>query len=381
MLLSAQLQSVSAFNSPSLFADGRCRRGPEWVPSANSRRKKNNQAKMAVNQAVDFPSREGDKYEEGELERPKWTGETPLSRLVGALISFKPLFSVLKLGARQVLISTAEKTNIPWREKTKEILESEVYKEFEEIRDPSLVYPDYYLNPFHAYDEGNLSWLAAAEAEVATRSMVRRAIPNASSEDEATEIVRGNWLLAIEQHHLKYSGSPINDILDIGCSVGVSARFLADKFPSAKIVGLDLSPYFLAVAQFKEKQREPRKNPISWIHAKGEDTGLPSNSFDALSIAFVLHECPNTAIVALMKEAFRLLRPAGTIAIVDNSPKSKILQELPPVLFTLMKSTEPFLDEYYLTDLEATMREAGFINVQTILTDPRHRTVTGTVPL
>lgn len=32
-----------------------------------------------------------------------------------------------------------------------------------------------------------------------------------------------------------------------------------------------------------------------------------------------LHECPNRAIVALMKEAFRLLRPAGTIAIVDNS--------------------------------------------------------------
>lgn len=45
-----------------------------------------------------------------------------------------------------------------------------------------------------------------------------------------------------------------------------------------------------------------------------------------------------------------------------------------------MKSTEPFLDEYYLTDLEATIKEAGFVNVQTILTDPRHRTVTATVP-
>ena len=43
-------------------------------------------------------------YEEGRLVRPNWTGETPLSRLVGALISFKPLYSVLKLGARQVLI-------------------------------------------------------------------------------------------------------------------------------------------------------------------------------------------------------------------------------------------------------------------------------------
>lgn len=43
-------------------------------------------------------------FEEGRLERPNWSGQTPLSRLVGALISFKPLYSILKLGARQVFI-------------------------------------------------------------------------------------------------------------------------------------------------------------------------------------------------------------------------------------------------------------------------------------
>ncbi|KAI4333886.1 hypothetical protein L6164_018640 [Bauhinia variegata] len=320
-------------------------------------------------------------YEEGKLVRPKWTGQTPLSRLVGALISFKPLYSFLKLGARQVLISTAEKNNIPWREMTKEILESDVYKELESIQNRSLVYPDYYLNPFHAYDEGNLTWLAAAEAEAATMSMVRRALPDASSVDEANQILRGNWLQAIEQHHLQYSGtSMIGDILDIGCSVGVSTRHLADKFPTAKVTGLDLSPYFLAVAQYKEKKSAPRKIPISWMHANGEDTGLPYKSFDLVSIAFVLHECPERAIVNLVREAFRILRPGGTLALTDNSPKSKILQELPPVLFTLMKSTEPFLDEYYLTDMEATLREAGFANIRSILTDPRHMTMTATVP-
>ena len=43
-------------------------------------------------------------YEEGERERPKWAEQTPFSLLVQALVSFKPLYSVLKLGARQVLI-------------------------------------------------------------------------------------------------------------------------------------------------------------------------------------------------------------------------------------------------------------------------------------
>ncbi|KAK1385287.1 hypothetical protein POM88_023022 [Heracleum sosnowskyi] len=163
----------------------------------------------------------------------------------------------------------------------------------DDIQDPSLVYPDYYLNPFHAYDEGNLSWLlsAAAEAEAATMSMVRRAIPDASSLDEANQIVRGNWLQAIDQHHTMYPGSTmIEDILDVGCSVGVSTRYLADKYPSARVTGLDLSPYFLSVAKFKEMKSSPRKNPISWKHAKGEDTSLPSQSFGIVSISYVA--CP-----------------------------------------------------------------------------------------
>jgi hypothetical protein len=49
-----------------------------------------------------------------------------------------------------------------------------------------------------------------------------------------------------------------------------------------------MSPYFLAVAQHKEKRGTPRKNPIKWMHANGEDTGLPSKSFDLVSISYVV---------------------------------------------------------------------------------------------
>ena len=38
-----------------------------------------------------------------------------------------------------------------------------------------------------------------------------------------------------------------------------------------------------------------------------------------------------------MRECRRLLRPGGTLALCDNNPRSKVIQNLPPVLFTLMK--------------------------------------------
>eukprot|EP00252_Welwitschia_mirabilis_P009422 TRINITY_DN219_c0_g1_i1.p1 TRINITY_DN219_c0_g1~~TRINITY_DN219_c0_g1_i1.p1 ORF type:complete len:397 (+),score=76.65 TRINITY_DN219_c0_g1_i1:188-1378(+) len=321
-------------------------------------------------------------FEEGDRPHPAWTGDTLTSRLVATVISFKPLYRILKLAARQVLVSTAQKNGIAWKEMAREILtSSEIREEKETLEDPSVVYPPYYLNQFHAYEEGNLCWEAAAEVEAATMSLARRTFPSVPSTEEATKILRGNWLQAVEDHHKQYSGDiGINDVLDIGCSVGVSTRFLADKFPFANVTGLDLSPYFLAVAQYKEKKGPQRRKPIKWLHAKGEETGLSCASFDIVSLAYVIHECPEYATKNLLKEAYRILRPGGTVALTDNSPKSKIVQNLPPALFTLMKSTEPFLDEYYTMDLERTMEDVGFTNVRSILTDPRHRTVTGSVP-
>lgn len=59
--------------------------------------------------------------------------------------------------------------------------------------------------------------------------------------------------------------------------------------------------------------------------------------------------------------------------------RSKTIQNLPPVLFTLMKSTEPWSDEYYAFDLEQAMREVGLRDVATFEADHRHRVVFGHV--
>lgn len=42
-----------------------------------------------------------------------------------------------------------------------------------------------------------------------------------------------------------------------------------------------------------------------------------------------------------------------------------------------MKSTEPWSDLYYAMDVEAAMRDAGFVHVETREADHRHRAVLG----
>ena len=305
--------------------------------------------------------------------KPDWAGETVLSNFVNLLIQTKPVYKLMKNQARQVLIKTAEKNGVPWR-KNFEALEASGAKQLlAEVTNPDVVYPDYYKVPFHAYSEGNLCWEAAFETESATYAMALRVWPQEKLTWEAAHArLRGSF----HQVLATYGPEQVRDILDIGCSVGVSTlalhRYYQQKqgYP-VRTVGLDLSPYMLAVAQTRDVNHEISQ----WLHAKAEDTGLPDNSFDLVTLQFVTHELPDYASKAIFAEAKRLLRPGGVIALVDNNPRSPVIQNLPPVLFTLMKSTEPWSDNYYTFDIEATLQAVGFTQTITVASDPRHRTI------
>jgi len=42
--------------------------------------------------------------------------------------------------------------------------------------------------------------------------------------------------------------------VDAACAAGLSTRSLADRFPGAKVQGLDLSPHFLALAELRRRR-------------------------------------------------------------------------------------------------------------------------------
>ena len=318
--------------------------------------------------------------------KPDWAGQNILSRLVNLLIQIKPLYALMKRQARQVLIRTAEKNGIPWQQNYRELEASSIQATLADITNPAVEYPDYYRVPFHAYAEGNLCWIAAFEAESATHAMALRVWP---WEKLSWQTAQARLRSSFHQVLAEQIASPVGDILDLGCSVGISTlslhRYYAQQYaqqsgyqPSAPVrtVGLDLSPYMLAVAKFRDVNHET----ADWVHAKAEHTEFPDQSFDLITLQFVLHELPRQATTAIFQEAYRLLRPGGHLAIADNNPTSPVIQNLPPVLFTLMKSTEPWSDDYYTFNIEAALEQIGFIHSTTVASDPRHRTIVARRP-
>lgn len=289
-----------------------------------------------------------------------------VSRLVNGILAIKPLADFAKHKARNMMIQRAEKIGVPWRQTVQELRSRDWEPDLKRVKNPQLTYPDYYLRSFHAYDNGNLSWLAAFEVEVAAYAVHAGIWPNAGAEGDTR--LRQTYRDILKAHIVE---AP-EDIVDLGCSVGMSTFALRDAYPQARLTGVDLSPYFLAVADYNSQQRQAS---INWVHAAAESTGLPSASFDLVSIFLVCHELPQSATRQIFREARRLLRPNGYLGIMDMNPRSQAFATMPPYILTLLKSTEPYLDQYFTLDIEQALIEAGFHPPTITANSPRHRTI------
>ncbi|MDP5019000.1 MAG: class I SAM-dependent methyltransferase [Dolichospermum sp.] len=288
------------------------------------------------------------------------------SRFVNSILAIKPLANLAKHQARQMMIKRAEKIGVFWTKEVQQLQARDWASDLAQIQNPQLNYPDYYVTSFHAYETGNLSWQAAFEVESAAHAVHSRIWQKPENQGDAK--LRQSFHDILKN---SISGQP-QDIIDLGCSVGMSTFALQAIYPQAQITGLDLSPYFLAVANYRSQQRLTH---INWVHSQAESTGIADASFDLVSIFLMCHELPQSATHQIFAEARRILRPGGHLAIMDMNPQSEIYKKMPTYILTLLKSTEPYLDEYFSLDMEQALIQAGFQTPTITSNSPRHRTV------
>jgi SAM-dependent methyltransferase len=323
---------------------------------------------------------------------PNWVeANHPLGWLINRVLAVEPLRQLLFWQARRLIIRTAEGRGIAWRQR-RESLQAAAEPLLAASTSPSLAMPAYYRARFHAYDQGNLCWAAACEAEQATDSMALRVWPE--ERDLGPEVAQRRLRRAIFSAIEASLTGPVRRALDLGCSVGVGTFALREWLLERQaaegdlpvVEGLDLSAQMLAVARVREGELLAASSgaatpsgsraslpAITWHHGAAEATGLPGAAYDLITLQFVCHELPQSATRAVLAEAARLLRPGGVIALVDQDPDSAVIRRLPAPIATLLKSTEPYLEDYFRLDLPAALREAGFQGVRCTAADPRHR--------
>ncbi|CAE7303936.1 unnamed protein product [Symbiodinium natans] len=278
-----------------------------------------------------------------------------------------PLYKMLLVPqARRTMVDTAEANGIgwssaleyirgqgPWDDSVLQGLSSSDGSDNSESSAlPSL--PSYYQKPFHAYDTGNLNWEAAFEQELASRAVGARNFPAFGKDGE-------DAFRAAFDNALDSLGAVVPEgglIVDMGCGTGISTRRLAARFPSAsQLIGLDLSPYFVAVGQRLMELEPPAETWVTDVVADqrvklqvkdAEHTGLRDECASNVNLCLVIHELPPDVTRRVCAEALRLLKPGGQLWIteMDFSAPGYVQLRSNPLLFALIRSTEPYLDEY-----------------------------------
>ena len=101
-------------------------------------------------------------------------------------------------------------------------------------------------------------------------------------------------------------------ILEAGCGTGAVARDLAGRFMPCDVTGLDPSPVFLA------KARELAAAVSNLRFDQGDARELPydTGSLDAVVFHTCLCHIPESA--KALRQAFRVLRPGGHLAVFDG---------------------------------------------------------------
>lgn len=166
--------------------------------------------------------------------------------------------------------------------------------------------------------------------------------------------VTGNSLLAYVQEKLP-SLQP-KRILDMGCAIGNSTLVWSRAFPKAEVHAIDVGAPVLRYAHARAQELGVA---VHFSQQNAEATDFATGSFDLVISHIMLHETSKSALVKIMKECRRLLRPGGLMLHLEI-PRGKTLFEKFMHNWESFNNNETFCRYMTDIDLAAEAVKGGF---------------------
>ena len=148
--------------------------------------------------------------------------------------------------------------------------------------------------------------------------------------------------------------NPGETVLDLGSGGGIDVLLSARRVgPSGKAYGLDMTDEMLALAE--ENKSKSGITNVEFLKGEIEHIPLPDNSVDVIISNCVINL--STDKDAVLREAFRVLKPGGRFAVSDVVTRGEVLPEIRKSVLLWVGCVAGALEE---NDYRRKLATAGF---------------------
>jgi cyclopropane fatty-acyl-phospholipid synthase-like methyltransferase len=162
--------------------------------------------------------------------------------------------------------------------------------------------------------------------------------------------------LALPAHH------PVK-VIDLGCGAGATARALARRYPRAEVTGVTIVHEQIELG-VKLNRRAGLARRIGYVLSDFTDTWTGSASQDAAIAIESFCYALGADKAAAAREAARLLRPGGRLAVIDGFLVGGEPRGLAGWIYRRWRESWAIPELARLGDFEQALARAGFVDIE-----------------